>query len=158
MDERLGLLRAMRAETNCWTWEYLHAGQHIAAALADGRLPADLIDTYPPGPDCPDDQSREIVHRVGMPYDDEPETRLPGGLANISADEVGTTIDALRAIAAGQASINDAGFSFYDDILNRHGLTVERAGQLMHELSGGTTVGAARLLHDSFAIPIDDAY
>jgi hypothetical protein len=143
---RLALARAMQAELNCWMWDYAHAVGQIAKALVDGRLPAVLLDVYPKGGDYPEQLSAAIAAQSSIKAD---ATR---------GEAIGLAVENLRAVAAGTVAIHGAGFSFYEETLERHRLTRQRAGELMREHSGGTLLGAAQLFVDAFLVPIDDAY
>lgn len=145
MDSRRVLLRAMQAELNCWMWEFAHTTGELAKALLGGRVTAELLAAYPENSDYPELLSRGICAQAGLDFDDT------------SSEAVGLAVDNLRAVASGQVSIHGPGFAFYEETLDTHGLTLERAGELMREHSGGMLAGAAGLLIDAFRVSVDEA-
>ncbi len=137
---RARLVHAMAETMNIWTWEYAHSTSAVVRALLDGRLPVDLLHAYPVV-GYPHELSRAIAQLAG---EDAPD--------GATDEEIGVAVEVLRAVADGQVSINDAGFSFHEDILGLDGLTLDQARAAMRQLTGRTVPGAARLLADAFAV------
>jgi hypothetical protein len=150
---RTKILRAMRAEVDCWMNGYFQAGAHISRALADGSLPIRAIEEYPRG-SYPEHLSREIAHLAGLPYDDDPEEMATFGPYNVTSEHVSSIVDLIHDITIGRVSIEHMGFGFHEETLEHHRLTLSTVRRHMKGLS---LLDAARLLSDAFDIPLDDA-
>jgi hypothetical protein len=150
---RLRIMRAMRSEVDSWSNGYFQAGSHISEALADGRLPVRLVDEFPRGT-YPTDRCRDIAHRSGLLFHDDPQELGAFGPWNVTEEHVSLIVELLHDVTAGVVSIEHLGFGFHEETLTYHGLLLD---DVRGHMTGLSLLAAARLLHEAYQIPLHEA-
>jgi len=108
LELRSRVAKALSATLNLWQPPFAAAMYGVATALVNGHLTEDALAEYPVDHHS-EPLSRAIARTAGLAYDtDEPAYDDDDGFRiDVTAEHVGTAIDALRAVLAGDAAIED---------------------------------------------------
>jgi hypothetical protein len=145
--ERIALLRVMAGVLNTWMWEFHHVAGLLPAAMVDGRVPEQDVADYPVK-GYPEELSQRIAVAAGISWH---------GDDGVDAEAVGSVIEALRSLTAGEADVHSGSWSIYEEDIDRHGLTLERMRELMRHYAP-TLMDAAQLVVAANAVPIEDTH
>ncbi|MEU7905285.1 hypothetical protein [Actinoplanes sp. NPDC049118] len=142
---------AMSATLNIWQSQFASALHGIVTALTGGELTEQALADYP-GDHHSLRSSHAIARAAGLAYATEEAAYDGGGLRiDVTAEHVGAAIDALRAIPAGDADIENGTWSFHEDMLTLHGLSIGQVHEVMRTHT--TVTEAAHLVLAAFAVP-----
>ncbi|MET0496394.1 MAG: hypothetical protein ABW000_24975 [Actinoplanes sp.] len=142
---------AMSATLNIWQSQFATALHGIVTALTGGELTEQALADYP-GDRSSQRSSHAIAQAAGLAYATEAANYDDGGFRiDVTAEHVGAAIDALRAIPAGDADIKNGTWSFHEDMLTLHGLSIDQVREVMRTHT--TVTDAAHLVLAAFALP-----
>lgn len=131
------LLALFGTNRNTWMIGFGFASHHIAAAVVDGRITEQDIAAYSDyeygkeGGGYPQEASVDIIHKAGLPTWDEPELVNEFGLlTNLSDEDAGISVYAIKAIPKGDAGVHDGTWYFEPEDLEEFGTSIHavRAG------------------------------
>ncbi|MEU4220363.1 hypothetical protein [Actinoplanes sp. NPDC026623] len=142
---------AMSATLNIWQSQFATALHGIVTALTDGELTEQALADYP-GDHHSQQSSHTIARAAGLAYATDEATYDGSGFRiDVTAEHIGAAIDALRAIPAGDTDIESGTWSFHEDMLTLHGLSIGQVREVMRTHTSVTD--AAHLVLAAFAEP-----
>lgn len=129
-----------------WMHNFYSTSHYIAEAIVSGAITDADIDAYPipeTGDFYPEEVSRDLAHKAGMGWPGD-ETNAP---IDSDAEAVGVSVECLRDVLTGKASVHGDGWSFYEEDLKEAKVRLEDVEDL---LKAHTTLQqAAQLIIDA---------